>query len=287
MDSHLLDQGGGFMTFSIGRCLYDNYPEDRSVSDFDAFIQVFEEVRSPKKGGYYITPTFDGDGRRSNSNCGLHRFAGFDLDGGISGELADDEFAEICIQMSAWRGLRYETSSSKPSNRRARFLLELDRPVSREEGLKIRKFIRTLMPSFGNWDKSCDNPTQPLFMAGTATQIVRFGKEPLPVDEVLRLVPPPRLSMVRKFNNPITAGSLLTRLMSLGFWQKSLGNDMHLVKCPWAGEHSDGRTEAYYFEPGEINGFTGGFHCFHGHCQHRNIGHLIHLMDSEGSKDAA
>lgn len=38
------------------------------------------------------------------------------------------------------------------------------------------------------------------------------------------------------------------------------------VECPWADEHSDGRTDAKW-QVG--NGTTGSYHCFHGTCQHR------------------
>lgn len=38
------------------------------------------------------------------------------------------------------------------------------------------------------------------------------------------------------------------------------------IECPWADEHSDGRTDAKW----QIgNGATGSYHCFHGGCQHR------------------
>ena len=38
------------------------------------------------------------------------------------------------------------------------------------------------------------------------------------------------------------------------------------IECPWADEHSDGRTDAKW----QIgNGTTGSYHCFHGGCQHR------------------
>lgn len=277
----------GAIEYSIGTNMYDNHPTRGMVRDFEGFIEVFERVRAPQKGSFYITPSFDNDGRRCNSNCRPHRYAGFDLDGGISGSLEDDQFAEICLQMAAWRGFRYETSSSTQGNRRARFILELDRPVSREDGIKIRQFIRGLMPRYGHWDRSCDNPTQPLFMPGLAVQIVRFGDAPLPVDEVLALIPPPKPRQVRRPSQFVVRDSLLTGLKSMGYWKAELSGQMHRIHCPWSDEHSDGRTEAFYFEPSDTNGLAGGFHCFHGHCQHRNIGHLIHRLDCEGSKHAA
>lgn len=283
----LLNLPEGAIEYSIGKNMYDNHPTTGMVRDFEAFADVFERVRAPRKGSFYIAPAFINDGRRCNLNCRPHRFAGFDLDGGVTGILEDDQFAEICLQMAAWRGFRYETASSTHGNRRARFILELDRLVSREDGLKIRLFIRDLMPKYGSWDRSCDNPAQPLFMPGLDTKIVRFGDSPLPVNDVLSLIPPPRPTSIRRSMHSIIKGSMLSLLKSLGFWQSELNGQMHRINCPWADEHSDGRSEAFYFEPSDLNGFAGGFHCFHGHCQHRNIRHLIHRLDSEGSKNAA
>ena len=283
----LLSIHDGAIEYSIGTNMYDNYPKFGVVHDFEALMDLFDQVRAPQKGTFYITPAFDNDGRRCNANCKSHRYAGFDLDGGVSGTLEDDQFAEICLQMSAWSGFRYETASSTQGNRRARFILELDRPVNREEGLKVRQFIRGLMPIYGHWDRSCDNPAQPLYMPGLDTQIVRFHGKPVPVDEVLALIPPPRPVSIRRSKMPVNSDSLLNGLKSMGYWEAELSGQMHRIHCPWSYEHSDGRTEAFYFEPADTNGLAGGFHCFHGHCQHRNIGHLIHRLDCEGSKHAA
>ena len=283
----LLNLPEAAIEYSIGKTMYDNYPTQGIVNDFEEFVEVFETVRAPHKGTFYITPGFDNDGRRCNTNCKAQRFAGFDLDGGVSSGLEDDQYAEICLQMCAWRGFRYETASSTQENRRARFILELDRAVSREEGLKIRQFIRALMPKFGQWDRSCDNPSQPLFMPSISAQIIRFGESPLPVDQVLGLIPPARPSNIFRSKRFDVGDSLLNKLRSLGYWQSELNGQIHRIHCPWSNEHSDGRTEAFYFEPNESNGLSGGFHCFHSHCQHRNIGHLIHRLDFEGSKDAA
>ena len=283
----LLKKPEGGFEFSIGESMYVNYPKFGQVHDFEEFIDVFELVRAPKKGTFYITPAFSNDGRRCNHNCKEHRYAGFDLDGSSEGSLEDDQYAEICLQMSAWRGFRYETASSSQGNRRARFILELDRPVSREDGMKVRKFIRELMPKVGNWDKSCDNPAQPLFMAPVDAFLIRFGERPLPVDEVLALIPPPLKVGIFRRSEVVRNESLLARLQVSGYWQAELNNQIHKIECPWADEHSNGRTEAFYFEPSERNRFVGGFHCFHSHCRQRNIGHLIQQLDCQEATNAA
>lgn len=287
MTCALLNKPFGSIEYSIGRTTYDNFPKPGMARSFEEFIEIFERVRAPRKGTFYIGPAFDNDGRRCNANCKPHRFIGFDLDGGSSGNLEDDQYAEICLQMAAWRGFRYETSSSNHGNRRARFILELDRPVSREEGLRLRQFIRGLMPTYGNWDKACDNPAQPLYMPGSDALIVRFGFDPLHVDEALALIPPPQKLVFRHLSRRSNGDGVLNKLRAHGYWQAELSNGAHRIHCPWSDEHSDGRTEAFFFEPGEANGLAGGFHCFHSHCQHRNIGHLIHRLGCSEVKDAA
>lgn len=277
----ILSKPLGAIEYSIGVNIYDNLPKYGIARNFEEFADVFDGVRAAQKGSFYIGPAFDNDGRRCNVNCLPHKFAAFDLDGASSGELEDDQYAEICFQMSAWRGFRYETHSSKQGNRRARFVLELDRIVTREEGVKIRKFIRELMPKYGNWDKSCDNPAQPLFMPGSDVLIVRFGIEPLPVNKILSLIPPQQTLIPNYKNIKGGGGNVLEGLKRHGLLKEHITNKMHRIICPWSHDHSDGRTDAFYFEPSYVNGLSGGFHCFHSHCQHRNIGHLINRLDSE------
>ena len=268
--------------YSIGNNRFDNFPQYGSVNNFEEFIDVFEQVRAPEKGTFYITPAFENDGRRCNKNCKPHRYVASDLDGGSSGPLEDDEYAEISFQMSAWRGFRYETASSAQDNRRARYVLELDRCVTRDEGAEIRRVIRNLMPNFGLWDKSCDNPAQPLYMPGVETKIVRFGIEVLSVDAVLQLIPPKRSLGAFKKLDASKANSVLERLEAINSLQTELHAGVYRIVCPWGdSEHSDGRNEAYYFAPNESNNYSGGFHCFHSHCQERNIGHLINYLDHQ------
>lgn len=284
----LLQLPEGAIEYSIGNSRFDNQPRKGVAKDFESFADVFDQNRAPQKGTLYLTPPFGGDGKRCNANCSPHKFLAFDLDGGISGALEDDQFAEICFQMSAWRGFRYETSSSVYGNRRARFILNLDQPVSREEGMQIRAFIRGLMPKYGNWDKSCDNPAQPLYMPGPSVHLVRFGFEPVSAGRVLSLIPPKPIKPLSIHPVPEGSGSVLGNLKALNYWQSDLGSGKHRIVCPWGDtEHSDGRLEAFYFEPGESNGLAGGFHCFHSHCGHRNIGHLMLQLDLEMSTNAA
>lgn len=276
--------------FSIGRNQYDSQPKYGAVDDFQSFVDIFERIRAPRKGTYYIAPSFRNDGRRCNKNCNLHRFAAFDLDGGALGKLTDSEYSEICFQMSAWRGFAYETSSSTSENRRARFVLELDRPVDRISGQQIRRLIRELMPSVGRWDSSCDNPAQPLFMPGKNVAVKRFGESPVPVDQVLMLSARALQKHKPISNKPRTSRTLLRsqlgRLKSLGCWKSEVRVGLHRIRCPWAHLHSDDRSDAYYFEPADGNGQMGGFHCFHDHCSKRNIGHLVKWIDGGDPQNA-
>lgn len=54
------------------------------------------------------------------------------------------------------------------------------------------------------------------------------------------------------------------------------------VECPWAGEHSDGRTDAKW-QVG--NGTTGSYHCFHGGCQHRTQQDFLLWCSENGAPD--
>lgn len=54
------------------------------------------------------------------------------------------------------------------------------------------------------------------------------------------------------------------------------------MECPWAAEHTDGRTDAKY----QIgNGATGAMHCFHGSCQHRTQQDFLLWCSANGAPD--
>ena len=267
--------------FSLGRDKYDNRPASGIAEDWQDFCSIFETYRSPRKGLIYVAAPFGNDRRRCNDNCLPHRFAALDLDGAVRGFMSDEMFAEICFQMSRWRGLRYETFSSTQGDRRARFILELDSEVSREDGMRLRGVIRSLMPKYGNWDMSCDNPAQPLYMPPIGVNVIRFGDEPVCVTKELALAPPLKTYSSRpKIVEDWKTTLVLRTLDRLNMYIREKGNGWHVIICPWCHEHTDGRVEAAYYEPSEKNG-VGGFKCLHAHCKERTIAHLLRFVESE------
>ncbi|MCC6597496.1 MAG: hypothetical protein IT559_01755, partial [Alphaproteobacteria bacterium] len=68
---------------------------------------------------------------------------------------------------------------------------------------------------------------------------------------------------------------ILTELRKRDLYKSAIGDGKHDMTCPWCHEHTgeiDGGTA--YFEP-DSNFPIGGFHCFHGHCEGRNIHTLL------------
>lgn len=271
--------------FSFGQNKYDNYPAQCSCADFDEFASVFDETRAPRKGMYQITAAMGGDGRRCKDNAMPRNWIAFDLDGALEhgkcGPLADDLFAEIRMAFAEMGlGLTYETASSAPGARRARFVLALDAAIPREPAKRLCEFIQGLLPAGGYWDESVYKAEQPLYLPPQGVQVVRFGFEPISVEEALGMCPPPK---VRQYTprTPVLdemASLALGALSEMGMVIKHDG-EKSIIVCPWANEHTDGRPEAAYFAPSDANGGIGGFCCLHSHCSHRNIGHLLKFIE--------
>jgi hypothetical protein len=71
---------------------------------------------------------------------------------------------------------------------------------------------------------------------------------------------------------------VLAELKKRELYKANLGDGKHDITCPWCHEHTgevDGGTG--YFEPDQ-NFSIGGFHCFHGHCEGRNIHSLLEFL---------
>ena len=84
--------------------------------------------------------------------------------------------------------------------------------------------------------------------------------------------------------NTLTSGGNdhhLDRLNSAGLYIAPVSGleGGHRILCPWVHEHTDEEPSGtVYFEPGDQNGWQGGFKCHHGHCQHRTIADLNHFL---------
>jgi hypothetical protein len=80
----------------------------------------------------------------------------------------------------------------------------------------------------------------------------------------------------RPQTNPVIAS-----LMQRGLYKSALDEGKHDVSCPWVSEHTgqvDGGSA--YFEPDDDYP-SGGFKCFHGHCDHRSIHDLLEVLQVE------
>jgi hypothetical protein len=53
---------------------------------------------------------------------------------------------------------------------------------------------------------------------------------------------------------------------------------LHRIRCPWAGEHSNGDPEAVVIEPGACPASGWGFRCLHAHHLERGIGDLLDVL---------
>lgn len=69
------------------------------------------------------------------------------------------------------------------------------------------------------------------------------------------------------------------------------GGEVLEITCPWVEGHGSkggapDNTGTKYFRPASNNGFKGGFYCWHGKCQGRNIQHLTAWVEDMAQKIA-
>jgi hypothetical protein len=75
--------------------------------------------------------------------------------------------------------------------------------------------------------------------------------------------------------SPILGNDEIIRsLQQGGRYVGAKGSGKHIIVCPWADQHTDGRHEAAYFEA-LTNGYAGpAFKCLHAHCSGRTVSDL-------------
>lgn len=286
--------------FGFQRNRYDNAPVRCSSPTWEDFVVVFDETRDTAKGGFNIVAAMAGDDvvlvgktpvpRRCKGNVQPRRWIAFDLDGDtrIADQkvpLSDDKFADIVLAMqSICLGLYYETSSSRPGSRHARFVLALDTPLPNGSAEAVCRYVEGLLPN-ADWDASVYAGSQPLYLPLVGSKVVTFGEEPLNVASVARSViamaPKPKPIVIRPQTPLQIEKTTLTLgcLAQLGLHIKEEGSGKHTIICPWGDRHTDGRLEAAYYEPSPSNGGIGGYKCLHSHCADRNIGDLLSFID--------
>lgn len=190
------------INFSVGENKFDNTPQQREVQDFDELETVLLATRSLAKGQTYFTgPLSHGPHDRPEDYPGTdhyrlathalpRRFLATDQDGYRDPET----FRQITDDLSVFRGFGYTTWSHTADQPRTRIVFELNREVSRSEGIAVGKaFDRMIRKVYSNnavcHDNSAYQNEQPCYAPGPDANIFHFGGKPLDVDDLLQRYP--------------------------------------------------------------------------------------------------
>lgn len=267
----------GFIGWSLGRDKYDNRPHS-FAGEWSDLIEFVDCHRAPKKGVYGLAGLFGNDGRRCLENALPRHFLPFDLDGTDSTGVPDAELERAIAAFDGLEAISYETASSQPGARKARFIVLLSRPITDDESRRLGAFVAGLTGVNG-WDKSVYWLSQMCYLPPPHSELIVMNGAPLPVDDFLRKIPPPppkfrpRLKLTQ-------APDARSFFVQNGLVLRDFRHGLHVI-CPWVNEHSGAdKTGTAWFEPGAENGFLGGFKCQHAHCSHRKIGDVFALMGS-------
>ena len=186
--------------YSSGFDKFDNLPQQLVAKDFDEFTERVLAKRSPCKGKTYFcsafihgphddTKRYPGDGHyRLAKLAETKRFLVMDFDGFRDVTAFNQTFAVIGV----FSGFGYTTWSSKHDAPRARAVLELDREVSRDEGLKVgeafqAKLTRVIGVGAAVFDESVYRAEQPVYGPPPDAHTFRFGgKELVKADSFIK-----------------------------------------------------------------------------------------------------
>ena len=238
--------------YSSGVNKFDNLPKQLVAKDFDEFMDKVLAKRSPRKGETYFCSAFS-HGPHDNTQEHPHdnhyrlathvepkRFLVLDFDGFRDITAFNQTFAAIEV----FSGFGYTTWSYKHDAPRARAVLELDREVTREEGIKIGaafqdKLIEIIGSGTAVFDESVYRAEQPVYGAPPLAHTFRFGGKKLVeadrfikrFDDNLKAVLP---TQVTRSNN-ITATKTTYSKLTYSSLEKVLAK----VDCSDEGNWSD------------------------------------------------
>jgi len=172
------------LTFSRGRNIHDNAPQQLQVRDFAALIEQLEQDRSEgKEGSPYICSPLAG--RRGAETVQPRRVLAVDAD-----RIDAATQPDFRLWFARFSGCAWPTHSSTPDAPRERVLVELDRDVTRDEAIQIgRALTEELREEFGDLvliDPSTFRGEQPVFVPPTGATLARFDGDPLDVDRYLK-----------------------------------------------------------------------------------------------------
>ena len=181
--------------YSRGENTFDNAPLQKKAANFDAFEEAILSDRSPRKGeGFFCSALGRShppdeekypfpDHYRLADNALTRRFITMDHDGYSSPSI----FEAVVEDLNDFRGFAYTTFSHTEEQPRARIVLELDREVTREEGVALGACLDELLENaYGvgaiTSDKTSYRAEQPSYCPGVNATIFRFDGKPVDVD---------------------------------------------------------------------------------------------------------
>jgi predicted P-loop ATPase len=190
--------------YSRGQSKWDNTPDQREATDFDAFETEVLADRSPAKGlDYLCGPLSFGDHDDPNEYSGQEHFrlashaeckAFLCLD--HDGYSSPAVFRHLMSDLERFRGFGYTTFSSTDSSPRCRIVLQLNREISRTECIALGASVDQMLDrAYGSGAISSDvtvhRPEQPCYLPGEDAEIFHFPGEPVDVDSMLTRYPAP------------------------------------------------------------------------------------------------
>ncbi len=202
------------INFSYGTNTFDNSPVQLTVDDFGAFVDEILKDPASQKGATYICAGLDagvhyqepekyqGISHWRLKNYGQkRRFLAFDFDGFETPEV----FERLRDFLLRWNCLIYTTASYTPDKPRARAILELNREVTPDEGVRLGEAVqRCIEGAIGidliTFDASVYRATQPIYTPLTSSVTYRHQADVLCVDEILRMYPPSSLLKTQQFS---------------------------------------------------------------------------------------
>ncbi|MDP3864363.1 MAG: YfjI family protein [Rhodoferax sp.] len=191
--------------YSRGRDKFDNEPVQQTAPDFDQFEVAVLADRSPQKGlafvcaplargSHYQKPsTYPGNKHwRLKDHVQPRRFIAFDFDG-----FADpDAFQATLAHLARYRSFFYTTASHSPQAPRARAILEVNRPVDRDEAIRLCESLqsdmrRALGPDAILFDDSVYRGEQPVYTPVATSETFHFAGACVDADQWLTSSPAP------------------------------------------------------------------------------------------------
>lgn len=263
-----------------GKDKYDNMPV-RMAGTWSEFAKFLRTPLPKVKGKDHFAGPFGNDGRRCDENSGVRQYLPFDLDGITDGDgcLDNYTFNKVTEYFDQYEGVFYETSSSKPGDRCARFILPVSRPINSEESNALGYAITQVLGIANlKWDKSVYKLSQPVYLPVAGRTLIPLGMlgdpKVLNVDETLKNVDVQPKQISSKVLNRIAMldDPVVKKLQeaNLIFKQdsKSLAYD---IACPFEDSHSENQyakdSSTQYFAANTGGFAKGNFKCLHDSCR--------------------